>query len=256
METLHKLDFTKLWNSEHPRVYNRLITIAEKHDPAALHLAGPVARAKEHLPELAKIEAMERGSLTSRQLQTLDNRRDSLIRAITGIADAIVLADIPETREHAQRVAAFLAKHDTASMPTANYTSESERISDMLEDASRNPELYSSLSALNMSTIATELIDVNNEFESVFMQRTDEGATAITVDSKGIRTAADKPMRELFQFIELYQEEYPDVDYLPLVRELNELLAYYKTQLAARDTRRKSGLKTDTEPPITEPEGV
>lgn len=256
MKTLEKLDFAKLWNSEHPRVYNRLITIAEKHNPADLHLTGAVTRAKAHLPELEKIEAIERGSMLSKQLQALDNRRDNLIWAITGLTQSLATADMPDTRDHVQRVAAFLAKHDARSIPQANYTSESERIDDMLADAERNPELQASIAALNMGVYVTELTQVNSEFEMLFMQRTGEGASAISVDSKAIRTEADKDMRRLFRFIELYQLEYPDVDYLPLVRELNQLLNYYKTQLAARATRRKSGVDTDTEQPIPEPEAV
>jgi hypothetical protein len=39
--------------------------------------------------------------------------------------------------------------------------------------------------------------------------------------------------------------------YSTKVNELNQLAAYYIQQLKARATRRKNGVKTDEEPPIT-----
>ncbi len=80
----------------------------------------------------------------------------------------------------------------------------------------------------------------NTEFEKVFMQRTKENAQIEKIDSKKIRLEADKVIRRFFQYLELYQEEYEDVNYLPLVTEINELMSYYKAQLAARATRRKT----------------
>ena len=72
------------------------------------------------------------------------------------------------------------------------------------------------------------------------MQRTKENAQIEKIDSKKIRLEADKVIRRFFQYLELYQEEYEDVNYLPLVTEINELMSYYKAQLAARATRRKT----------------
>lgn len=250
MKTIEKLDFFRLWNSEHPRVYNRLIGIAEKHNPVTLHLDGPLQRAKAHLPELEKIEAVERGSILSIRLADLDSRRDNLISAVSGLVKSLAVADMPAARNHVAIAAQWLAKHDVSSIASANYTSETERVADMLAEARRTPLLADALRELNMNPFIDELADVNTQFETLFMQRTDEGANVVQTDSKAIRAAADKDMRRLFHFIELYQVEYPDIDYLPLVNELNELLAYYKAQLAARNARRKKGIDIGQEQPI------
>ena len=89
----------------------------------------------------------------------------------------------------------------------------------------------------------------------MFMQRKADQATIETVDAKAIRANGDKDLRRFFTFVELYQVEYPELDYEPLVKELNTLLSYYKAQLAARAARRAKGAKVEEEQPIEEPEG-
>lgn len=254
MKKIEKLDFPKLRNAEHPRVYNRLITITQKHNPETLHLTGPFARAKAHLPELDKIEAQERGSVHTKKMEEIDQRNDNLIKGMISMAKAHILADFPATYESALLVNNWLDKHKAGSIPDDNYTSSVERISDMVADAERTPELMAALQTINVTEIFTELKTNAPQLETLFMQRKEDKSKAETVDTKAIRREADKDMRRLFTFIELYQVEYPDVDYAPLTRELNVLLAYYKTQLAARAARRAKGENVEQEPPIEEPQ--
>ena len=255
MKTIEKLDYEKLWNSEHPLVYNRLVTISDKHDPAALHLGGPLARVKAHLPLLVKIEAQERGSLLSKKLEETDKQRDNFVWSIIGMTRAYLTANLPATYDNALKVKSWLDKHDASSIPAANYTSETERINDMLTDAERNTDIQAALATLNLADIAIQLRTKNQEFDTLFMQRKADQATIETVDAKAIRANADKDLRRFFTFVELYQVEYPELDYEPLVKELNTLLSYYKAQLAARAARRAKGAKVEEEPPIAEPEG-
>lgn len=253
MEKIQSLSFRQLWNSEHPLVYNRLAAIVESHQPEQLHLSNALGRVNTHLPLLAKIEAQERGSSLSKSLQNTDMRRDSFISAITGTVRAHSAADIPDKRADVEYAANWLNKHNVGTLSAANYTSETERLADMLAEITRDTRLKTALDALYLTTYADELAKINAEFEQLFVQRSKELASIEPVDSRSIRDAADADMRKLFSLIELYQEEYPDVDYIPLVRELNSLLGYYKAQLSARAGRRKSGANIENETPIAEP---
>lgn len=109
-----------------------------------------------------------------------------------------------------------------------------------MSEIKATPSIESAFSSLGISSLIEQLQVANTEFEKVFMQRTKENAQIEKIDSKKIRLEADKVIRRFFQYLELYQEEYEDVNYLPLVTEINELMSYYKAQLAARATRRKT----------------
>ena len=253
MEEIERINFASLWHSEHPRLYNRLVSIVEKHNPKTLHLEGPLLRVKAHLPLLAKIEAQEQGNALSKSITLADNKRDNLILAITGMTRSLASADMEAQRAHVDVVAAWLKKHNANTLPKANYTSETERLDDMLDEIERNAQLKSALETLHIKGLTEELKSTNEEFENLFTQRSQDISANETIDSKAIRTAADKDMRKLFSFIELYQDEYDEVDYRPLTKELNTMLAYYKTQLAARATRIKNKKDAEKENPIEEP---
>jgi hypothetical protein len=53
-----------------------------------------------------------------------------------------------------------------------------------------------------------------------------------------------------FDAFEFCSSEYDDLDYVTPANELNDLIAYYKTQLKARATRRKAGKDVSKETPI------
>ncbi|MDO5666084.1 MAG: DUF6261 family protein [Bacteroidia bacterium] len=187
-------------------------------------------------------------------MEEIDLRNDNLIRGIIRMTKAHITADMPATYESALLVNKWLDKHKAGSIPDDNYTSSVERISDMVADAERTPQLMTALQTIYVADMFTELKTTTPQLETLFMQRKEDKSLAETVDTKAIRREADKDMRRLFTFIELYQVEYPDVDYAPLTRELNVLLAYYKTQLAARAARRAKGENVEQEPPIEEPQ--
>lgn len=254
METITRVEFGKLWNSEHPLVFNRLIAIIDKHNPEALHLGGPLGRAKKHLPELDKIQMQERGSTLTKKIEETDKRSDNIIWAFTGMTNSFITANMPDTYESALIVKEWLSKHKASTIPDANYTSASERIRDLITDAERTPEIMQAIETLHQTGMFNELKSVHEQMNTLFMQRKANKAQQENIDSKAIRAAADKDMRMLFTFIELYQVENPEVDYSPLVREMNVLLKYYKNQLAARAASRLKGDKTEEESPIELPD--
>ena len=246
---ISRLPYKLLWNSEYPIFVTQLNGIVQKHNPAALHLSKAYGKVTTRLPEVAKIKAQELSNAISNKLQDLDAERDTLLSAIfaqvktMGRLNMAAFADNVKVLEH------FFDTHGR-DIPMANYNAETKRINDLLADYDAKAEVKTAAAALNLAILFEQLRTVNTQFAELFLQRTEEVAAIEKADTRAIRNETDKTLNALFDAIEFCSSEYDELDYTSLANEVNDLVAYYKTQLRARITRRNAGKDVSTEKPI------
>lgn len=246
---ISRLSFKALWNSEYTLFVNQIVVIAEKYDPASLHLQKPFGRVTTQLPFLAKIKAQEKSNALSNQLQDLDVERDTLVNAISMQVKALGKLSMPTIAPHVVVLDRFFDQHGR-DIATANYNAETERLRDLLADYNAKADVKAAALALNLTLLFDQLGAVNTQFAALFLQRAEGDAVTEKVDTLAIRAATDKALTAFFDAFEYCSTEYDDLDYATPASELNNLLAYYKTQLKARATRRNSGKDVSVETPI------
>ena len=235
-----KVRYQGLWNSEYPIVVNRLIDIVGAHNPQSLHLQTSFDRLSAFQPLLQKIEVQERADRDSASLSELDQQRDTLFNVIRGVAKTHQRTPIDTTISlHASRIIAVLKKHGT-DIPTTNYTAETKRLYDLIADISAQPEVMASISALALQPHFELMIELNTEFDRLFMQRNQRQSEMERVDVRAIRNECDKAITLLWGAIEFCLVEYGEDNYIAMINAINKLNGYYKQQLAARAARRKA----------------
>ena len=244
-----RLSFRELWNSEYTLFVNQLVIIFQKYPIEALHLAKAFGKVLALLPQLAKIKAQELSNAISNQLRDLDNERDTLIKAIVGQVKAMGKISLASIAPHVVVMNRFLDIHGR-DIDSANYSSETNRMNDLLADYDGKPEVQAAAVALNLKMLFDQLRVVNTQFATLFLQRNAENAAVEVVDSQAIRTETDKALTAFFDAFEFCSSEYEELDYATPANEMNDLTNYYKTQLKARSTRRNSGKDVSTEKPI------
>ena len=65
-------------------------------------------------------------------------------------------------------------------------------------------------------------------------------------DRRALKTSIVTALTNLFKSIELARVEHPDVDYMPMINELNQLLVSYHSLIKNRITRSKNLAKKTT----------
>lgn len=236
-------------NSEYTIFVSQLVAIFMKYNAELLHLKKSFERLKAFIPDLEKIKAQELGSAYSNLIHNLDVQRDNLFNAIVNQVKNIEKSGLTSLAEHVVVLNRLLDKHGR-DIATANYNAETKRLNDLLAEISTNAEVSAAIVATNLSLFVDELRTVNTEFNSKFMQRTEEDSAVEVIDARAIRTESDKALVAFFDAFEFCSTEYDDLDYQTPANELNELISHYKTQLKARDTRRANGKDTTTEEAI------
>jgi vacuolar-type H+-ATPase subunit I/STV1 len=246
---ISRLPFKSLWNTEYTLFVNQVVAIIEKYDSRTLHLQKSFDKVKSQLPDLAKIKAQEKSNALSNQLQELDAERDTLIVAIVAQVKAMGRLSLPGIAPHVVVLDRFFDQHGR-DIASANYNAETERLNDLLADYNAKDDVKAAAQALNLTMLFDQLGLVNTQFAALFLQRTEGDAATEKVDARAIRTLTDKALNAFFVAFEYCSSEYDGLDYITPASELNELIAYYKTQLKARATRRNSGKDVSVEEPI------
>jgi len=247
--TIDRLRFSNLWNSEYSKFVNQIATIFASYDPEKLHLQKAFAKLLNVLPDMAKVKAQEAGNALSKPLQEFANERETLHKAIVAQVKAMGKLTIPSIAPHVIVLKRFLDIHGR-DIAKANFNSATDRTAKMLADYDAKADVKKAVEALNLKILFDQLAIVNAQFDKLFMQRSHDEVATEKVDIRAIRTKTDKVLTSFFNGFEFCSGEYDELDYQKPGLEINNLIAYYKTQLKARATRRIEGKDVSKEDPI------
>lgn len=244
-----RISLKTLRNSEYTIFASQLVAIFLKYNPEKLHLKKSFDRFTAYLPELEKIKAQELSSVYSELIHDLDVQRDNVFTAIVKQIKASEKSGLTSLAASVAVMNRFLDKHGR-DIASDNFNAETKRLNDLLAEISSNAGVSAAVAALNLTLFIDELRSLNTDFNTKFMNRTEEDASVEVIDARAIRTESDKALIDFFDAFEFCSTEYDDLDYQTPANELNEHITHYKTQLKARDTRRSNGKDTTTEAPI------
>lgn len=235
-------NFTRLWNTEYPLFIERMVEIVSKNNPEHLGLKKAYDRLNALVPELKNLQTYARASSITDSITAVDKKRDHLIGGLTKIVSGYKLIDLPNYSDSAKKLYLSLSKYSKG-FSKENYTSQTEKTKQFLEETNKNAEVSNAITNLNLSHIVTELKNANEEFERLFRSRTEEISSRPNVDVKALRAKIDDAANKLFAAIEFSITEYEDRDYTPLVSQLTELLNYHKAQIKARGKKKETASK-------------
>ena len=234
--------FSKLWNTEYPLFIERIVEIVSKNNPDHLGLKKAYDRLNALVPELKNIQTYARTSTITDSLTAVDKKRDHLMRGLIKIVAGYKFLELHHYSDSAKTLYLSLSKYGK-NFSRENYTSQTEKTKQFLEETNKNAEVANAITNLNLSHIVTELKNANEEFERLFRSRTEEISSRPNVDVKALRAKIDDAANKLFAAIEFSITEYEDRDYTPLVSQLTELLTYHKAQIKARGKKKETASK-------------
>lgn len=225
--------FTRLWNSEYPLMMERIVEIVKKHNPTELRLDKAYNRLVALRPSWEQIQVQAKASGITNQITETDDLRDRLITFIFKQVRQYKILGIEPYLANAKTLEVWVKKY-SMKVVTENYTSQTEKTTQLVQDAENTPELKSSLEALGLSPFISKLKEANVQFEQLFRNRTEEAAKIPNIDIRAIRKTTSEAVNKLFSAILFCEEEYEELDYTPLINELQELLNYQKAQIKTR----------------------
>lgn len=239
---IERFKISHLRNMEYALIVPRILRIADSYDPERLHLGRRLNRAKAFLPELQRIEAIERKWHKSRQLGDSEFTRDIMVNTIIQMVRAFMRINIPVKSKAAELLDTLFDKHGR-DIAVDSDTAETQRIFNLVKDVEASAELREAMNVLGLAEVFDYMKSANIEFNDLWEERNRELGQKEPVNTKAVRQKCNKALTALFDAIEHNSAEYEELDYLPLAKELNKQAAFYRQQLKARATRRKNNEK-------------
>ncbi len=212
-----------------------VVEIAEKFNPEALKIESVVNMLKGHLPETDKLSVPARSHPLTIELRTLRQARDKILGALLSMLQSHNKATASSMTEAKKVVTPVLQKYLAKIHKDANFV-KSRKIEVMFLELDGDSAKMEAAQTLGYTPLLDEL--KANQQSILAMQKMRRSTKALNpgIQSRKIVQNALTAMNDLFHTIEINQKALPEVDYTPLVNELNKMLAEYKVLLQARRT--------------------
>ena len=251
-----KIAFTRLLKLEVPQLAKLVLGIVEKHDPESLLIEKAYNDFNLLEPEIESLIVGYGPHPLTPRIEALRQERLFYSTSISFQVRGLVRGYISGTEESVAMVKHTIDLY-LLNLRVNNEEIINERIDQFLGEVDANEELENALTVLGFSATIDELRSAHSNIKELISVRN----ASISKRPKGVTPLAIKSvrngMRDLFARIATAKLDNKELDYNPLISELNEKLIRYGSLIKTRD----SILKKKKEAPIiedgsTEPTGM
>ena len=220
---------------EFPDFASSAIGIVEKYNPIALKISGVTNLFKAEMLEVDKITVKERYHPMTKELINRRIIRDKTLGTLLSLKQGYKKSTVTSLIEATNIALPFLDKFLFKITKDSNFV-KNKKIELMLFELGVNEELKTALQSLGFTVVLDELRTTFQVIVDTQKDRRQSKSETPRVESRKIILNATIAMNNLFKAIEINYLVEKEVDYMPLVNELNVMLNEYKTILTQRKT--------------------
>lgn len=243
------IPFSRVRKLEFPELVNGVVSIVGKYDPAALHIEGMYNLLLEAQPQVSNLKVIYKKHPESAVLKGLRLKRKDLLMGIQNHVKGLAKARVASMTDEIDRVLPFAEKY-FSNILNDNSKTATERIKQMFLDLEADAGLKAAVTKVGLGIYLDELDSLQQSFRNSIVKRRATAATEARPQTKQVKSDVGVALSDLVDAIELAYKEFPAVNYMPMVNEINKLFNEYLSDIKARSTRNKNGAastdKTDT----------
>ncbi len=200
---------------------------------------------RENLNALDKALLQAQKTGFTDQILSLDQKRDDILTGFNFIVRGLMYYPDPLVLERASVIKNIMDKYG-ARIQQLPQREESAVIINMLQDFN-SPEYFDNIQKLNLVDWIRALENTNNEFESLYLARSEKEAKFITGLTREQRDKMQDSFTHLCHAIEAYAFIGKEELYQPLADKINVEVAKVKQLAKAREERHQNQQKEDKE---------
>jgi len=231
---------------EYPELVLTFVRIVEHYDAAAMHIADSFAQLNVRIPELMKLKLSKGKHPETKEIQTLLLRRKDIVNAMLGQTRKLVKADLSVQKAHIKLLSPFIEKY-WAGIQTFNQNTMNARMKLMLADIESNIALHETLTAVGLMSHVDELKAIETNLFQIKESRRISKSEAPKIDTRQIKSFVGEAVTDVVNAIEIARKAHAEVNYLPMITEINDLFRLYHSGIKAHSTRVKNANEIKTE---------
>lgn len=244
METVSifsKLPLGSMRAEETLQVGDQLLAATVSYRTEAFKLLGVCNLLTESIEAARATTETVKAHPLSAAIAELAEKVDNDVLALSGINRGHKKA-VPEQFTAAAALTVPFIEKAFAGYSISNVLIKSERLVDFFATIDSKPELSSALEALSLKPLIDELRNRQTELLTLRERRTKEKKAAVT-QTKLLQVAQVKSMiRRLLTTIETNAMTEPDIDYKPLIANINNIMAEVKKIVNMRRAAQRNSL--------------
>lgn len=231
---------------EYPELVFTFVRIVEHYDATAMHIADSFAELNARVPELMKLKLLKGKHPETNDIIALYVRRKDIVGAVLGQTRKLVKAKIPVQATHIRLVSPFIEKY-WAGYFSFNQNVINARMKLMLDEIELNADLKAALSTVGLMSHVDELKAIEtNLFQSKESRRISKSEIP-KIDTRQIKSFVGEAVTDVVNAIEIARKAHTEVNYLPMITEINDLFTMYHSGIKAHSTRVKNANEIKTE---------
>ena len=235
---ISNLNFSQLKKLEVQTLANRVLTIVEKHDPETLKIKEIFDILLEQKPQIKLLKVGYGPHPVTIPLNDLRKKRNALMQGviyrlktiedakIRGMAEALVVVK-PVVHN-------YLLGLSRESEETITAT-----VIQFLDFVDENANMATAIETMDLLASLDDLRSVITEIDEHYDNRRENISLRPKMNTRGIVAQLKSDIRDVFKQIEVAQIKNQDLDYNPLIDELNIEIAHYKAIIKTRKSINK-----------------
>lgn len=233
-----------LVNLRHPEFiqFNKtLLSIVSAKNPEVLKVTTQVDQLKNLYTNMTDLYNPERGNAITQDLQNLDSQRDNCLMGIEQLIRAYTHHFEDEKTEAANLLMDSLTVHGN-NASRLNYQAETNTINNLVKTWTNSPLCTNALNLLGASSWINKLQEINNQFETRYLDRIKDEASAPEFKMIDYRKKIIESYRDLIRHLDAHATLTGDAIYLELQNEINQLIAEYNKLIENRTKKKEETL--------------
>lgn len=239
LSSFDKVEFSELGS--------RVVGITRKYSDDVYHLDGVLQFLVNEQEEFNKIIILEPSNELKKEIKPLCIRRNALLQTLRNQLFNHKRADVESLRSSVFVATRFINTY-LPNTKFERFERRNNRVDQILAELNSNEALKSAFDKLSLTAQMAELKAIHLRIKSLdadYISLKAERPNYATL--KELRRKVSKSLTHFIYTIELSQKQYPEVDYTPLMNELNVLFGEMNAKVKSKNTRkntRKSKLMT------------
>ena len=229
------ITFSRLWKNEFRDLVNLVVEFLIQYNPVTMDLKFVYDMLVTAQAALLQLHVPYGANPKTEVLKDKRQKRSKLVRAIVAQIRVLKQANAVVNIPHLDVLAPFVDRY-LSPVIYSNSSTLTDVLKEMFFALDADTSVQDAITNLNLQSRFDELKTLQNGFTQTFIQRSNIKAERNDVVTLEVRANAKMALTKLLNEIELMQMKHPELDYNPLIKNLNDTFTFYMSQIRTRST--------------------
>ena len=231
--------FSKVPVLEYPELVNTTVGIVDRYGAETMFVKATHDALKARVPQLSLLNVKPKKHPESEMIKSLQEKRKSILRAFVKQTRTLRRAGLASHTVEMVLVSLCVEKY-WAGFYGFNLKTINAMTVHMFAEIQSTPALKTAFDVVGLGAHVQELKTVEANLNAAKTDLSTIKGLILKANSKQIMMEVSETMNDLVSAIELARKAHPEVNYTPMITELNRLFTSYQSEIKTHSTWLKS----------------